>query len=91
MQPKRSSAAPTAWRACASSVTSSARGSRASCAPKRFSTEAASRDVATTASPWASAASAMRAPMPREAPVIIQTREYEEWVVVAVVEVMTGP
>jgi hypothetical protein len=36
--------------------------------------EAASREVATTASPRASAASAMRAPMPREAPVIIQTR-----------------
>ncbi len=40
----------------------------------RFRTEAASREVATTASPFASAASAMRAPMPRAAPVIIQTR-----------------
>ena len=76
MRPNFFAAWPAASWASASLVTSSRVASSRSCAPRRAVTVLGSRAVATTASPAFSAASAIRAPKPREAPVMNQTRMF---------------
>src|SRR5215212_3060442 len=74
MRSNRSTAACTAASASAGLVTSSLTTCRSSWAPPRArSTASGRRPVATTALPAASAALAMSTPIPRPAPVTIQT------------------
>jgi len=74
MRPNFFTAAPAASCASASLVTSRRVANRRSCEPMRAVTVDGSRTVATTASPAFSAASAIKAPKPLEAPVMNQTR-----------------
>jgi hypothetical protein len=74
MRPNFFTAWPAASCASASLVTSSRVASSRSWVPRRAATVLGSRAVATTASPAFNAASAIRAPNPREAPVMNQTR-----------------
>src|ERR687898_547202 len=73
MRPNRSTAAWTAAAASSRLVTSSFTTNRSSASPTAVRTALVLRPVATTALPAASAALAMSTPIPRPAPVTIQT------------------
>src|SRR5436305_13546059 len=73
MRPNRSTAAFAAASASARLVTSSLATRRSSDAPSAFATAAGRRPLAITACPAARAALAKSTPIPRAAPVIIQT------------------
>src|SRR5258707_10178229 len=76
MRPNLFTACPTAAWASSSRVTSSRTANNRSCEPSRAVTVAGSRAVATTASPAASAACAINAPKPLDAPVMLLLPEF---------------